>query len=70
MKGLDVLFVAAGGNFTPDARAISGQITPIAPRVAILMHYRTGLGGLPRWPLFPTWRRDSMVESSTNRQPR
>ncbi|NDJ12473.1 MAG: hypothetical protein EBY17_14955 [Acidobacteriia bacterium] len=45
MKGLDVLFVAAGGNFTPDARAISGQITQIAPRVAILMHYRTGLGG-------------------------
>lgn len=45
MKGLDVLFVAAGGNFTPDARAISGQIAQIAPRVAILMHYRTGLGG-------------------------
>lgn len=45
MRGLDVLFVAAGGNFTPDARAISGQIAQMAPRVAILMHYRTGLGG-------------------------
>ena len=45
LHNVDILFVAAGGFFTPDAKAISAQIAQIAPRVAILMHYRTALGG-------------------------
>lgn len=53
LRGLDVLFIPAGGFFTVDARQAAEMIRQLRPRIAILMHYRTALGGPAQLAAFP-----------------
>jgi len=53
LKDLDVLFVPAGGYYTIDADGAAALIARLKPRVAILMHYRTALGGPAQLVTFP-----------------
>lgn len=48
LRGVDVLFIPAGGFFTIDAARAAELVKQLKPRVAILMHYRTALGGPAR----------------------
>jgi len=54
LKDLDVLFVPAGGYYTIDGAGAAALIARLKPRVAILMHYRTALGGPAQLVTFPT----------------
>ncbi|MFB3829117.1 MAG: MBL fold metallo-hydrolase [Bryobacteraceae bacterium] len=45
LRGVDVLFVPAGGFYTIDAERAAALVAQIRPRLAILMHFRTALGG-------------------------
>jgi uncharacterized protein (TIGR03437 family) len=45
LRGVDVLFMPSGGFYTVDAERAAAIVSRIAPRVAILMHFRTALGG-------------------------
>jgi uncharacterized protein (TIGR03437 family) len=45
LRGLDVVMVPAGGFFTVDVQQTAALIAELQPRVAILMHFRTALGG-------------------------
>ena len=45
LRDLDVLFVPAGGFFTPEPPQIAALASQLRARVTILMHYRTALGG-------------------------
>jgi uncharacterized protein (TIGR03437 family) len=45
LQNIDVLMVPAGGFFTIDATQTAALIQQLNPRVAILMHYRTAIGG-------------------------
>jgi len=45
LEGLDILFIPAGGFFTITQVQAMAYISQLRPRVAILMHYRTALGG-------------------------
>ncbi|HEY1496994.1 MAG TPA: MBL fold metallo-hydrolase [Candidatus Solibacter sp.] len=45
LAGVDVLFIAAGGFFTVTPERAAGYVNELKPRVAILMHYKTALGG-------------------------
>lgn len=53
LRGLDVIFVPAGGFFTIDAERARALIAQLNPRVAILMHFRTALGGPAQLAAFP-----------------
>jgi uncharacterized protein (TIGR03437 family) len=53
LKDLDVMIVPAGGSFTIDAGQAAALIAQLKPRVAILMHYRTALGGPAQLVNFP-----------------
>jgi L-ascorbate metabolism protein UlaG (beta-lactamase superfamily) len=45
LQNLDVLFIPAGGFFTVDAARAAALVSQLQPRVTVLMHYRTALGG-------------------------
>jgi uncharacterized protein (TIGR03437 family) len=42
---VDVIFAPAGGFFTIDIVGVDALVNQVRPKVVILMHYRTGLGG-------------------------
>ena len=45
MSGLDLVMIPVGGYYTIDAAEAKQILAQIAPRVAVLMHYRTGGAG-------------------------
>jgi len=45
LRDVDVMMVAGGGFFTLEPPAVAALIAQIKPRVAILMHWRTAIGG-------------------------
>ena len=45
LQDLDVLFLPAGGGPTIDTQRAAAYVNQLRPRVAVLMHYRTALGG-------------------------
>jgi uncharacterized protein (TIGR03437 family) len=45
LRNLDVLMIPAGGFFTIDAAQAAAVVEQLRPRVALLMHFRTALGG-------------------------
>jgi uncharacterized protein (TIGR03437 family) len=45
LRDIDIMMVPGGGGPTADGAAIARIIDQLKPRVAILMHYRTGVGG-------------------------
>jgi uncharacterized protein (TIGR03437 family) len=45
LQDLDILFLPAGGFFTVSPDRAAGYVRELKPKVAILMHYRTALGG-------------------------
>lgn len=45
LRDIDILIIPAGGFYTIDAQRAAAFIGQIKPRVAILMHFRTALGG-------------------------
>ncbi|MCX6630121.1 MAG: MBL fold metallo-hydrolase, partial [Candidatus Solibacter sp.] len=45
LQNLDILFLPAGGFFTISPERAAAYVNELKPRVAILMHYRTALGG-------------------------
>ncbi len=53
LRGTDVIFVPAGGFFTIDAAGTANLISQVGPKVAILMHYRTAIGGPAQLAGFP-----------------
>ncbi|MEK7403660.1 MAG: MBL fold metallo-hydrolase [Acidobacteriota bacterium] len=53
LRDVDVLFVPAGGFFTIDTQRAAALVNQLRPRVAILMHFRTALGGPAQLATFP-----------------
>jgi uncharacterized protein (TIGR03437 family) len=45
LHDLDVIFVPAGGFFTVTPERMAQYVAELRPRVAILMHYKTAIGG-------------------------
>jgi uncharacterized protein (TIGR03437 family) len=45
LQNLDILFLPAGGFFTVSPQRAAQYVTELKPRIAILMHYRTAIGG-------------------------
>jgi uncharacterized protein (TIGR03437 family) len=45
LRDLDIIFVPAGGFFTVTPERMAQYVAELRPRVAILMHYRTAIGG-------------------------
>ena len=45
LQNVDILFIAAGGFFTVTPTQAAAYVKQLKPRVAILMHYKTALGG-------------------------
>lgn len=45
LQNIDILFVPAGGFFTVTPTQAAAFVAKLKPRIAILMHYRTALGG-------------------------
>jgi uncharacterized protein (TIGR03437 family) len=45
LQSLDILFIPAGGFFTISPDRAAGYVKELKPKIAILMHYRTALGG-------------------------
>ena len=45
LRNLDILFIPAGGFFTITPERAAAYVKELNPRIAILMHYRTGIGG-------------------------
>src|SRR5579871_6471222 len=45
LQGLDILFIAAGGFFTVTPERAFAYVQQLRPHIAILMHYKTALGG-------------------------
>ncbi len=45
LQNLDILFLPAGGFFTISPDRAAAYVRELKPKVAILMHYRTALGG-------------------------
>jgi uncharacterized protein (TIGR03437 family) len=54
LRDLDILFVPAGGFFTVTPERMAQYVTELRPRVAILMHYRTAIGGAAQTAGLPT----------------
>lgn len=53
LSDVDVLFIPAGGYYTIDAAGAAKVIAQLKPRIAILMHFRTPLGGPAQLATFP-----------------
>ncbi|HJZ96012.1 MAG TPA: MBL fold metallo-hydrolase, partial [Candidatus Solibacter sp.] len=45
LENIDILFVPAGGFFTVTPAQAAGWVAQLKPKIAILMHYKTALGG-------------------------
>lgn len=45
LQNIDILFVPAGGFFTVTPAQAAAYVAQLKPRIAILMHYKTALGG-------------------------
>jgi uncharacterized protein (TIGR03437 family) len=45
LQNIDILFVPAGGFFTVTPAQMAAFVAKLNPRIAILMHYKTALGG-------------------------
>jgi len=45
LRNVDILFIPAGGFFTITPERAAAYVKELNPRIAILMHYKTGLGG-------------------------
>jgi uncharacterized protein (TIGR03437 family) len=45
LQNIDILFVPAGGFFTVTPAQAAAFVANLKPRIAILMHYKTALGG-------------------------
>ncbi len=45
LQNIDILFIAAGGFFTVTPAQAAAFVAQLKPRIAILMHYKTALGG-------------------------
>jgi uncharacterized protein (TIGR03437 family) len=45
LQNLDILFLPAGGFFTVSPDRAAAYVRELNPKIAILMHYRTALGG-------------------------
>jgi uncharacterized protein (TIGR03437 family) len=45
LQNVDILFIAAGGFYTVSPTQAAAYVRQLKPRVAILMHYKTALGG-------------------------
>ncbi|MBZ5626239.1 MAG: MBL fold metallo-hydrolase [Acidobacteriia bacterium] len=45
LQNVDILFIPAGGFFTITPERAAAYVSQLHPRIAILMHYRTALGG-------------------------
>jgi uncharacterized protein (TIGR03437 family) len=45
LRDVDILFIAAGGFFTVTPERAAAYVNELKPRIAILMHYKTALGG-------------------------
>ena len=45
LENIDLLFLPAGGFFTVTPERAAQYVTELKPRVAILMHYKTAIGG-------------------------
>jgi uncharacterized protein (TIGR03437 family) len=45
LANVDIMFIPAGGFFTVTAEQAAAFLRQLRPRVAILMHYKTALGG-------------------------
>ena len=45
LQNVDILFIPAGGFFTITPERAAGYVNELKPKVAILMHYRTAIGG-------------------------
>ena len=54
LGGSEVIFVPVGGFSTIDAEQAAALITQVNPRVVILMHFRTALGGQSQFATFPS----------------
>ncbi len=53
LRDIDVLFVPAGGFFTIEPPRAAAYVNQLKPRVAVLMHFRTALGGPAQLAGFP-----------------
>ena len=53
LRDIDVLMVPAGGSLTIGGTQTAALIAQLNPRVAILMHYRTALGGPAQLAMLP-----------------
>src|SRR5437763_1591397 len=45
LRNIDILFIPAGGFFTVTPERAAAYVSQLNPRIAILMHYKTALGG-------------------------
>jgi uncharacterized protein (TIGR03437 family) len=45
LQNVDILFIAAGGFFTVTPAQAAAFVKQLRPKIAILMHYKTALGG-------------------------
>jgi uncharacterized protein (TIGR03437 family) len=53
LRDIDVMIVPAGGYYTIDAQGAAALVAQLKPRVAILMHFQTALGGPAQLAKFP-----------------
>lgn len=53
LQNLDVAMLPAGGFFTLEAEETAALVAQLKPRVTILMHYRTSLGGAAQTATLP-----------------
>lgn len=54
LRDLDLLFIPAGGFFTFTPERAAAYVTELKPRIAILMHYRTAIGGPAQLATLPS----------------
>lgn len=45
LRGLDLVLIPVGGHFTIDAQTAKEILDTLNPRAAVLMHYRSSVGG-------------------------
>jgi uncharacterized protein (TIGR03437 family) len=53
LQNLDVLMIPGGGYFTVETEEAAALVAQLKPRVTILMHYRTSLGGPAQAAVLP-----------------
>jgi uncharacterized protein (TIGR03437 family) len=53
LRDLDIIFVPAGGFFTVTPERMAQYVAELRPRVAVLMHYKTAIGGAAQTASLP-----------------